>query len=79
MMVLSKINPVTYGVDAVRHILLAKELATLPTIPGQFNAPTLIGVSVFGHITTTLEDILVVVVIGMVLLSLAVWQFNQQE
>ena len=81
MMVISKINPVTYGVDAVRQIVLGKELAALSGDSGQLqtNSPSPIGVSVFGHTMTTGQDILVVVGIGAILLSLAIWSFNKQE
>ncbi len=79
MMVISKINPVTYGVDAVRRILLGKELAALSAVPSQLQAKSPIGLSVFGHTMTTAQDVLVVAGIGAILLSLAIWAFNKQE
>lgn len=78
MMVISKVNPVTYGVDAVRQIILGKELAALSAASGQLQTSP-IGVSVFGHTMTTAQDILVVAGIGAILLSLAIWSFNKQE
>jgi len=79
MMVISKVNPVTYGVDAVRQILLGKELAALSAVSSQSQASSPIGVSVFGHTMTTAQDILVIVGIGAILLSLAIWAFNKQD
>ena len=62
--VLSKINPVTYGIDAIRQVFLGTEVA---------------GVTVFGHTMGILESALVVAVVGVVLLAAAIWVFNRQE
>lgn len=62
--VLSKINPVTYGIDAIRQVFLGSQAA---------------GVTVFGHTMGILESALVLLVFGLVLLTSAVWVFNRQE
>jgi len=67
MEVISKVNPLTYGVDAIRQVFLGSEGAAT------------IGVTVFGHTMTILEDILVVAVFGAILLVLSVWSFSRQE
>ena len=67
MEVVSKANPLTYGVDAIRQIFLGSE------------ASATIGVTVFGHTMTVLEDVLVVAAFGAVFLSLAVWSFSRQN
>jgi ABC-2 type transport system permease protein len=67
---ISKINPLTYGVDAIRQLFLGG--AT-----GQ--ASSAIGVTVFGHTMTILEDMLIVVIFGIILLSIAAWSFSKQE
>ncbi len=67
MEVISKVNPLTYGVDAIRQIFLGSEGATT------------IGVTVFGHTMTVLEDVLIVAAFGAVFLSLAVWSFSRQN
>jgi len=67
MEVVSKVNPLTYGVDAIRQIFLGSEGAAT------------IGVTIFGHTMTVLEDVLLVAAFGIVLLSLAVWSFSRQE
>jgi ABC-2 type transport system permease protein len=62
----SKINPLTYGVDAIRQLFLGEGTAA-------------IGVTVLGHTMTVLQDVLLVAVLGIVLLSFAVWSFSKQE
>ena len=77
MEVISKINPLTYGVDAIRQLFLGKEIAGMGGTMGQ--AGNAIGVTVFGHTMTILQDVLVVVILGVVLLSIATWSFSKQE
>ena len=77
MAVISKINPVTYGVDAIRQIILGKEISSISGLLGQGNSA--IGVTVFGHTMTILQDVLVVIVIGAILLTLAIWFFTRQD
>lgn len=67
MEIVSKVNPLTYGVDAIRQIFLGSEGAST------------IGVTVLGHNMTVLEDVLLVAAFGIILLSLAVWSFSKQE
>ena len=75
--VISKINPLTYGVDAIRQVFLSVNLASAG---GEMTGGTPpIGVTVFGHTMTILDDALVVAALGIILLVLAVWSFNKQE
>ncbi len=67
MEVVSKANPLTYGVDAIRQLFLGAEGAVT------------LGVTVFGHTMTVLEDVLIVTAFGVVLLVLSVWSFSRQE
>jgi ABC-2 type transport system permease protein len=76
MGVISKINPVTYGVDAIRRVVLGKELADISSIPGASSA---IGITIFGHTMTVWQDVLVVLAFGVLLLTLAVVFFSRQE
>ena len=62
--VLSKLNPVTYGIDAIRQVFLGTEIA---------------GVTVFGHTMSILESALVVAAFGVVMLVAAIWVFNRQD
>jgi ABC-2 type transport system permease protein len=64
---ISKINPLTYGVDAIRQIFLGSEAAAA------------LSVSIFGHTMSVLEDVLVVVVFGGILMLIAIWSFSRQE
>jgi ABC-2 type transport system permease protein len=62
--VLSKLNPVTYGIDAIRQVFLGTEVA---------------GVTVFGHTMGIVDSAIVVAMVGAVLLTTAIWAFNKQE
>jgi ABC-2 type transport system permease protein len=68
MAILSKANPVTYGVDAIRQIFL-----------GSGPAGAGLGVTVLGHTMTLAEEVVMVGVLGIVLLIGAVWAFGRQE
>jgi ABC-2 type transport system permease protein len=65
MEVISKLNPLTYGVDAIRQIFLGSH-------PG-------LGVTVLGHVMSMGEEVLMVGVLGALLLGGAVLSFNRQE
>ncbi len=75
--VISKINPLTYGVDAIRQLFLGGKAATMGGVIGQGDYT--IGVTVFGHTMTILEDVLIVAVLGIVMMATAVWSFSKQE
>jgi ABC-2 type transport system permease protein len=62
--VLSKFNPVTYGIDAIRQVFLGTEVA---------------GVTVFGHTMGIVDSAIVVAMVGVVFLTIAIWVFNKQE
>jgi len=62
--VLSKLNPVTYGIDAIRQVFLGSQVA---------------GVTVFGHTMGIVDSAIVVAMAGVVLLTAAIWSFNKQE
>lgn len=68
--VISKLNPLTYGVDAIRQIFLGSE-ATFGT--------SLLGVTVLGHTMSLIEEVTVVGGLGVLLLGGAVIVFNRQE
>ncbi|MDP2920120.1 MAG: ABC transporter permease [Dehalococcoidia bacterium] len=78
MEVISKVNPLTYGVDAVRQLFLAVQ--PLPAgIPAGIPMPSAIGVTVFGRTMGVLDDTLVVAGLGILLLIMAVVTFSRQE
>jgi ABC-2 type transport system permease protein len=63
--VLSKVNPMTYGVDAIRQVFLGSSPA--------------LGVELFGHVMSASEELLFAAVLGAVLLGAAVAAFSRQE
>jgi ABC-2 type transport system permease protein len=76
--VIAKINPVTYGVDAIRQVFLGGAAVQNPAATMLGSSPVL-GVSLFGHTMTILQDTLVVAFFGLVVGVLAVWSFSRQE
>lgn len=68
MEILSKLNPVTYGVDAVRQVFL-----------GAGPAGSGLGVTVLGHTMTLAEEIALIGALGIVLVAGAIWAFGRQE
>lgn len=74
MEIISKINPLSYGVDAIRRIFLADDLSGKLVVSGH----PIVGVTVFGHTTTTLEDLALVGALGAALLAGAIFSFNRQ-
>ena len=68
MEVLSKVNPVTYGVDAVRQVFL-----------GPLPAGSGLGVTVLGHTMTLAQEVALVTLLGTALVTAAAWAFGRQE
>jgi ABC-2 type transport system permease protein len=67
MEILTKVNPVTYGVDAIRQVFL-----------GAAPAGAGLGVTVFGHTMTFVQEVAVVGALGVVLMAAAIWAFRRQ-
>jgi ABC-2 type transport system permease protein len=67
LQVISKFNPLTYGVDAIRQIFL-----------GSGSGPYL-GVTVLGHTMTLAEEVALMSAFAVVLIAVAAWAFNRQE
>jgi ABC-2 type transport system permease protein len=65
MEVISKVNPLTYGVDAIRQIFLGSH--------------TGLGVTVLGHVMSLGEEALMIGLLGAVMLGGAVLSFNRQD
>ncbi len=75
LMVIAKLNPVTYAVDAIRQVFLGGQVAGDISAQGAMS----IGVTVLGHRMGILEDALVVGLLGLAMMSAAVWSFSRQE
>ncbi|MGH2462223.1 MAG: ABC transporter permease [Candidatus Limnocylindria bacterium] len=67
LQVISKFNPLTYGVDAIRQVFLGSE------------ASAQLGVTVLGHTMTLPEEVALMSGFAVALLSVAAWAFNRQE
>jgi ABC-2 type transport system permease protein len=68
MEVASKVNPVTYGVDAIRQVFL-----------GSGPAGAGLGVTVFGHTMSIVEEMAMVGALGVVLMAAAIWAFARLD
>lgn len=68
MQVLSKINPATYGVDAIRQVFL-----------GSGPAGAGLGVSVLDHTMSLVEEVALVGALGVIFIAAASWRFGRQE
>jgi ABC-2 type transport system permease protein len=73
MAVISKLDPLTYGVDAIRRLFLEGQ------VPASAAGNRLFGVDVLGHTTSLSDDILVVALLGVILLAAAALTFGRQE
>lgn len=69
---LAKANPVTYGVDAIRIVLLGDRLHA---VAGGHS----LGVTVFGHTMTLLEEVIALGLLGSLLFAAAVRSFARTE
>jgi ABC-2 type transport system permease protein len=72
--VVSKFNPLTYGVDAIRQVFLSDNALSISA-----DSSYAFGITVFGHTMGIIEDAIVMAVLGVILLSLAIWSFSRQE
>ncbi|APV45459.1 ABC-2 type transport system permease protein [Dehalogenimonas formicexedens] len=64
---LAKINPLTYGVDAVRHLFLGSEAAGA------------LGVQLFGRSLNFTDDLIVIAAIGLVFMTTAALTFGKRD
>ena len=76
LQIIAKINPLTYGVDAIRQIFLGPQIVNpLAESADGF----ILGVTLFGHRMTIIEDAILVGAIGSVFLIAGVWSFSRQD
>ncbi|HXZ68148.1 MAG TPA: ABC transporter permease [Alphaproteobacteria bacterium] len=68
---ISKFNPLTYGVDAIRHVFL--DVATAGAAYGYG------GVELFGHPAGLFNEAIIMAISGLVMLLLALQAFTKQE
>jgi ABC-2 type transport system permease protein len=72
----SKANPLTYGVDAIRQVFLGGSMANTGIAE---NGNQALGVTVFGHTMGMAEDLLIVLGFGIVMMFMAALLFGRQE
>ncbi|MBE0481203.1 MAG: ABC transporter permease [Dehalococcoidia bacterium] len=72
--VISKINPLTYGVDAIRQVFLSGSIV-LGGDAGQVTT----GVTLFGRTVSLAEEVAMMTAFGALLLLAAAWSFGRQE
>ncbi|MCL0054564.1 ABC transporter permease [Dehalococcoidia bacterium] len=78
LQIVAKVNPLTYGVDAIRQIFLAPQITNAAAeISGGEVIST--GITLSGHRMGVVEDIMVIGLIGFVLLLAGVWSFSRTE
>ena len=69
--VISKFNPLTYGVDSIRHVFLDAATAGSPQ--------PYAGVMLFGHSVGLMNEAIIMAIAGLVMLLLALQAFTKQE
>lgn len=74
MNVIVKINPLTYSVDMFKHIILQPE-----TLSDTMREAMGLNLTVFNHLITFTEEVIVVAFIGAVFVILATWRFSKAE
>ena len=78
LQIVAKVNPLTYGVDAIRQIFLAPQITNAAAeISGGEVVST--GITLSGHRMGVVEDIMVIGLIRFVLLLAGVWSFSRTE
>jgi ABC-2 type transport system permease protein len=68
---ISKFNPLTYGVDAVRHVFLDPVTSAA--------GHRYVGVVVFGHPMEIFSESIIMLASSVIMLMLALWAFSRQE
>lgn len=70
-----KLNPATYGVDAIRQLMLgfgaSGDLAAAP--------PATLAITIMGHSLSIVQDMMIVSAFGLLMMVLAMWSFSLQE
>jgi ABC-2 type transport system permease protein len=72
MTVLTRLDPVAYGVDPIRKVVLATSGVPQPFIDR-------LGMTIFDHPLSILEEATVVLLFGLVMLAIAIVNFRQRD
>ena len=78
LQVIAKVNPLSYGVDAIRQIFLGPGFVNPAA---EFSDIEIVstGITIFSHRMGVLEDIALLSIIGISLLIAGVWSFARSE
>jgi ABC-2 type transport system permease protein len=81
MDVLVKVNPVTYGVDPLRQVLLPTLAPSTQTDPASsfFTGMSNLNLTVFDHAMSVTDDLIIVGAFGIIMTLLAMRSFGHQE
>ena len=79
LQIVAKVNPLTYGVDAIRQIFLAPQITNAAADISGGGELVSTGITLSGHRMGVGEDIMVIGLIGFVLLLAGVWSFSRTE
>ncbi len=74
LQVLTRVNPLTYGVDAMRRLVFAH--LDVSAAAQQRLDP---GVTWFGWRVPTLLEAAMIVLLGLIMLGIAIWEFSATE
>ena len=77
--VVSKINPVSYGVDAIRQLFLGGQIGPAVAQAAEGARVVSLRLSLFGHVMGIGEDLMLVGALSVVFVGAAMWAFGQQE
>ena len=78
LQVIAKVNPLSYGVDAIRQIFIGPGTIN-PVAERSAIEIVSTGITVFGHRMGILEDVALLSIIGISLMVAGVWSFTRSE
>ena len=78
LQIVAKVNPLTYGVDAIRQIFLGSHVMA-ETTGVSVSEGISTSIILFDHSMSVLDDVIVIAIIGSLLLIAGVWSFARTE
>ena len=78
LQIVAKVNPLTYGVDAIRQIFLGSHVMA-ETTGVSVSEGISTSIILFDHSMSVLDDVIVIAIIGSLLLKAGVWSFARTE
>lgn len=75
MEAIARLNPLSYGVDAIRQLFLGPRVMA----PMAGTSGMSLGVTLFGRTATVFEEAFLIAALGSVLMAMAIYSFSRQE